>query len=79
MWKKRTSAKTTPYLKAVSTALSVDPLISGEYPFNNFSSSSSDESRDPLYAKNISRLGWAVAKRRTVVLAENRNSRDQRY
>ena len=40
-----TSAKTAPYLIALSTAFSVDPPMSGEYPSSNPSSSWSDERR----------------------------------
>ena len=48
-----TSAKTAPYLIALSTDFSVDPLISGEYSFSNPSSSCSDERRASTYMKNI--------------------------
>ena len=45
-----TSASTTPYFMTVSKALSVGPLISGEYFSNRPSSSWSDERRDFAYA-----------------------------
>src|SRR5258708_25531519 len=70
-----TSANTAPYVIPLSIIHSVDPLISGEYSFNKFSSSWSDERRDSAYANIISWLGWGVAKIRTAVLAENRNSK----
>jgi len=75
MWEELTSAKTAPYLIALPTNFSVDPLSSGEYSFNNPSSLWSDERRASVYAITISRLG-AVAKVRTVVFAENRDSRE---
>jgi uncharacterized membrane protein len=59
--------------------LSVDPLISGEYSFNKYSSLWSDERRDPAYANIISWLGWAVAKIRTSVFSRNRNSKFPLY
>jgi len=71
-----TSANTDPYLIPFSTALSIDPLISGEYPFNNSSSLWSHERRDSAYASIISRFGWVIAKRQTVVFAENCNTRE---
>ena len=67
----RTSANTAPYLIAVSTTLSVDPLIGGEYSSNKFSSSWSEERRDSTYVKIIRRLGGGVARIQTLVLAEN--------
>ena len=57
-----TSAKTDPYLIPFSMALSIDPLISGEYPFNNSSSLWSDERRDSAYATIISQFGWGFAR-----------------
>ena len=48
-----TSAKTAPYLIALSTAFSIDPLIRGEYPSSNPSSSWSDERRASTYVKII--------------------------
>ena len=74
-----TSAKTVPYLITVSTDFSVDPLISGEYSFNNPSSSWSDERRASTYARIISSRGWAVVKVRTVSFVENRTTREQLY
>src|ERR1700748_3210195 len=74
-----TSANTPPYFIPVSTALSTDLLISGVYSFNNPSSSWSTRRRDSAYANTVSEPEWAVARRRTVLFAENRNSRDQRY
>jgi hypothetical protein len=74
-----TSAKTAPYLIALSTDLSVDALINGECSFSNFSSSWSDDRRVSAYAKNISWRGWTVANVRTVEFAENRNSREILY
>ena len=53
----RTSAKTAPYFIALSTTLSVDASIVGEYFSNNSSSSLSDERRDSAYAKSVSWLG----------------------
>ena len=44
-----TSAKTAPYLIALSTDFSVDPLIIGVYSFSNPSSSWSDERRASAY------------------------------
>ena len=61
---------------AVSKALSVDPLISGEYVSNKPSSSWSEERRDFAYADIISYLQAAVVKRRTVVVGDRRNSRE---
>ena len=67
-----TSAKTAPYLIALSTDFSIDPLITGEYSFSNPSSSWSDERRASAYADNIRLQGWAVgAKVRTVSFEEN--------
>jgi hypothetical protein len=71
-----TSAKTAPILSALSTDLSTDPLISGEY-FSSKSSSSWSVDRNASAYENI--ISWrqgAVAKVRTVPLAENSNSRD---
>jgi len=51
-----TSANTAPYLMPFSTALSMDPVISEEYSFNNASSSLSDERRDSFYATQLG--GW---------------------
>ena len=45
-----TSAKTAPYLIALSTDFSIDLLISGGYSLSNPSSSWSDERRAPAYA-----------------------------
>ncbi|SRR5258706_8100297 len=70
-----TSAKTAPYLIALSTDFSVDPLISGVYSVSNPSSSWSDERRASAYGDISSWHGWAVAKIQTVSLAEKRNSR----
>ena len=44
-----TSAKTAPYLIALSTDFSVDPLINGVYSCSNPSSSWSDEHRASAY------------------------------
>ena len=44
-----TSAKTAPYLIALSTDFSIDPLIIGAYSFSNPSSSWSDERRASAY------------------------------
>jgi hypothetical protein len=74
-----TSESATPYFIAVSNTLSVDPPINGEYSFNDSSSLWSDERRDSAYANNVSWLEWGVVERRTVVLAENCNSRGQLY
>ena len=70
-----TSAKTAPYLITLSTDFSVDTPISGGYSCSSPSSSWSDERRASTYAKIIS-WGWAVEKVRTVLLAENRTSRE---
>ena len=70
-----TPAKTAPYCIALSTAFSIDPLISGEYPSSNPSSSWSDERSASTYVKISSWRGWAVAKVRTVSFAENCTSR----
>ena len=48
-----TSAKTVPYLIALSMDFSVDPLITGVYSFSNPSSSWSDERRASAYADII--------------------------
>ena len=45
-----TSAKIAPYLIALSTDFSTDPLITGVYSFSNPSSSWSDERRASPYA-----------------------------
>ena len=71
-----TSAKTFPYLIAVSTDFSIDRLINGEYSFNNPSSSWSDKRRASAYANRISWRGWEMAGVRTVLFAENRISRE---
>ena len=73
-----TSAKTAPYLIALSTTLSVAAPIIGEYSFNNSLSSSSNEFRDFAYADIISWMRWTIA-RRTVGLVEKCNSNEQRY
>ena len=52
-----TSANAAPYLITVSQALSVDPLISGEYFSNRPSSSWSDERRDFAYTVVIKPVG----------------------
>ena len=52
-----TPAKIDPYLIPFSTALSIEPLISGEYPVNNSSSLWSDERRDSAYATITSQFG----------------------
>ncbi len=46
-----TSAKTAPYLIALSTAFSIDPLIIGACSFNNPLSFWSDKQRASTYAK----------------------------
>ena len=48
-----TSAKTVPYLIALSTDLSIDPPITGVYSFSNPSSSWSDERRASAYVDTI--------------------------
>ena len=48
-----TSAKTAPYLIALSTDLSIDPLITGAYSFSNPSTSWSDERRASPYVDII--------------------------
>ena len=68
-----TSAKTAPYLIALSTASSVISLIIGAYPSSNPSSSWSEERRASTYAKLLA-VGWVEAKVRTVSLATNRTS-----
>ena len=70
-----TSAKTAPYLIALSTDFSIDPIISGEYSLSNPSSSWSDERRASTYAMFISLRGEAVGEARTVSFAENRTSK----
>ena len=70
-----TSEKTAPYLILLSIALPVGSGIRVEYSFNKPSRLWSDAGRDPGYANGISRLGWEVAKIRTEMRAENRNSR----
>ena len=69
-----TSAKTAPYLMALSTILSVDAPIIGDCFVNNPSSSLSNECRDSACVDIISWMRWANAKRRTVGLAEKCNS-----
>ena len=78
MWmgEQLTCAKTAPYLIALSTDFSVDPLISGEYFSSDSSRSWSDDRRASAFTKVTSLPGWAVAKERTVAFVENRNSRD---
>ena len=71
-----TSAKTAPYFIALSTDFSVDELISGEYSCSNPSSSWSDERRASTYVMILSWWGWPVEKVRTVLLAENRTTRE---
>ena len=71
-----TAARTAPYLIALSTDLSVELLISGEYSSSNFSSSWSDNRRASAYANDISRREYAVARGRTASFEENRNSRE---
>src|SRR5258706_4565334 len=73
-----TSAKTAPYLIALSTTLSVGASIIGEHSFNNPSSSLSNKCRVSAYADIINRMRLTVAKRQTVGLAERRNSKEQR-
>ena len=73
-----TSAKTAPYLMALSTTLSIGPSIIGEYPSNNPSSSLSDDRIDSACSRIISWLRSGVARRRTVAFAENRKLRAQR-
>jgi hypothetical protein len=48
-----TSAKTAPYLIALSKHLSIDSPVSGVYPSSNPSSSWSDERRASAYADSI--------------------------
>jgi len=74
-----TSANTDPNLIPFSTALSIDPLISGEYPFSRSSSLWSHERRDSAYGTVIGWFGWVVAKRRTVVSAEKCKTREQLF
>jgi hypothetical protein len=54
----QTLVNADPYLIIVSKAVSVDAFISGEYSFNNLSSSWSVERRDSAYANMSSWLGW---------------------
>ena len=70
-----TSANTAPYLIALSTAFSIDPLIIGAYSSSNPSSSWSDKRRASTYAKLLAGEDgyW---QRRTVSFAENRTPRD---
>ena len=75
---KLTSAKTAPYLIALSTTLSVGASIIVECSFSNPSSSSSNESRDFAYAEIIRWMRWTIAMRRTVGLVEKCNSNEQR-
>jgi hypothetical protein len=49
-----TSAKTAPNLIALSTDLSIEPLISGEYSFSNPSSSWRDDRKASAWANIIS-------------------------
>ena len=70
-----TSANTAPYLIALSTDFSTDPLINGVYSFSNPSSSWSDERRASAYT-DISYWMTGMAKVRTVSFTENRTSRD---
>jgi len=73
-----TSAKTAPYLIAMSITLSVGASIIGECSFNKASSSLSNKCRDSAYADIVSWMRCAVAKKRTVGLAEKCNSTKQR-
>ena len=59
-WGELTSAKTAPYLIALSTTLSVGASIIGECSVNNPSSSSSNKSRDFTYADIISLMRWTI-------------------
>ena len=52
-----TSANTVPNLRPFSTALSIDPFISGVYSFNNSSSSWSDERSDSACASIVGNQG----------------------
>ena len=70
----RTSAKTVPYLIALSTILSVGLSIIGEYVSRSPSSSLRDERRSPAYAEIVSWDGWEIAERHAVEFDENRNS-----
>ena len=75
--KELTSPNTAPDLITLSKTFSIGFFISGEYCFNNPSSSWSDERRDSAYANStMSRLRWGVSKGRTVAFAENCNSRE---
>lgn len=75
---KRTVANILPNFRVRSTTFSSDGLISGKNcPITNGSSSWSNERRASVYAKIISGPRWPVAKKRTVVFAENRNSRSR--
>ncbi len=57
-----TPANTDLYLIPFSMALSIDPLIIGEYPFNNSLSLWSNKHRDSAYVTIISQFGWGVAR-----------------
>jgi len=63
---KLTSAKTAPYLRALSTNFSVLAPIIGEYFVNNPWSTLSDERRSSAYTTIVSRPQWGVKKRQTV-------------
>jgi len=69
-----TSAKTVPYLMALSTVLSVCPSIIGEYVSSIPSSSLRDERSVSVYGQIVSWDEWATAKRQTVGFGENSNS-----
>ena len=57
-----TCAKTAPYLIALSTDFSTNPLINGEYLSSNPSSSWSDERRASAYASIISKAAMGSGK-----------------
>jgi len=69
-----TSAKTVPYLIALSTILSVRPSIIGEYVSSIPSSSLMDERRVSVYGQIVSWDERATTKRQTVAFGENSNS-----
>jgi len=66
-----------PNLITFCKAFSVDSVISGEYSFNNRSSLWSEERRESVYVNSISKMWWTIFRRRTVISAENCNSREQ--
>ena len=71
-----TCAKAVPYLLALSNGFSINPFIIGAYSSSNPSSSWSVKRRASTYTKLEAGQGWVEVEVRTLLLAENRTSRD---